>query len=535
MIRQSKGRRLAVQALALTSGMALAATALTSPASASSANNNTSKKLRAAVSAAEMSEHLTALQAIANANGGNRFSGLPGYDRSVDYAVGIFEAAGYQTTVQPFNYLASAVLGPGTLAKTAPGPTVTYVQNVDWGYLSQSDPGDVTAAVTPVDIQLGLGNTNTSGCDAADWVGFPAGNIALLQRGFCTFEIKIENAAAAGAVGAVFFNAGDTAGADRQGIPAVTFGAGNTSGIPGVGATYARGVEWVNTPGLRMRIAVDVVRTLKTTYNVLAETPGGDPENVVMAGAHLDSVAAGPGINDNGSGSAAILEVAQQMNKVKPTNKLRFALWGAEESNLVGSTYYMDTLPAAERAKIALYLNFDMIGSPNYVRFVYDGDNSKFPVGPNAAVGPPGSGAIEDLFHDYFASESLASAETAFSGRSDYGRFIFYGIPAGGLFTGAEGVKTPAEAAVFGGTAGVPYDVCYHQACDTFANVNQQGLEEMGDAVAHAVITYAFDTRSVNGEGKGHPVSPPGQHVDGIPAGAASATSGGLHDDHAVR
>ena len=228
MIRQSKGRRWAVPALALTSGMALAATALTSPASASSANNNTSKKLRAAVSAAEMSEHLTALQAIANANGGNRFSGLPGYDRSVDYAVGIFEAAGYQTTVQPFNYLASAVLGPGTLAKTAPGPTVTYVQNVDWGYLSQSDPGDVTAAVTPVDIQLGIGNTNTSGCDAADWVGFPAGNIALLQRGFCTFEIKIENAAAAGAVGAVFFNAGDTAGADRQGIPAVTFGAGTS-------------------------------------------------------------------------------------------------------------------------------------------------------------------------------------------------------------------------------------------------------------------------------------------------------------------
>ena len=124
---------------------------------------------------------------------------------------------------------------------------------------------------------------------------------------------------------------------------------------------------------------------------------------------------------------------------------------------------------------------------------------------------------------------------TAFSGRSDYGRFIFYGIPAGGLFTGAEGVKTPAEAAVFGGQAGVAYDVCYHQACDTFANVNQQGLEEMGDAVAHAVITYAFDTHSVNGEGKGHPVSPPGQHVDGIPVGAASATSGGLHDDHAVR
>ena len=534
MIRESKSRRRAVQVLALASGMALATTALTSPASASNGNNNTSKKLRAAVSAAGMSEHLEALQAIANANGGNRFSGLPGHDKSVEYAVGVFEDAGYETTVQPFQYLASAELGPGVLEKTAP-TTATYVQNVDWGYLQQSDPGEVTAPVTVVDIQLGIGNTNTSGCEAADWAGFPAGNIALVQRGTCTFEIKIENAAAAGASAVVFFNAGDAATSDRTGIPAVTLGAGNTSGIPGVGATYARGVEWANTPGLRMHVDVNTVRELKTTYNVLAETPGGDPENVVMAGAHLDSVGAGPGINDNGSGSAAILEIAEQMTKVKPTNKLRFALWGAEESGLVGSNYYVDNLSAAERAKIALYLNFDMIGSPNYVRFVYDGDNSKFPVGPNAAAGPPGSGAIEDLFHDYFASESLASAETAFSGRSDYGRFILYGIPAGGLFTGAEGVKTPAEAAVFGGQAGVAYDVCYHQACDTFANVNQQGLEEMGDAVAHAVITYAFDTRSVNGEGKGHPVSPPGQHVDGIPVGAASATSGGLHDDHAVR
>jgi Zn-dependent M28 family amino/carboxypeptidase len=480
-----------------------------------------------------MSEHLAALQAIANANGGNRFSGLPGHDRSVEYAVGVFEDAGYQTTVQPFQYLASAVLAPGTLAQTAPTPT-TYVQDVDWGYLQQSDPGEATAAVTPVDLQLGLGNTNTSGCDAADWAGFPAGNIALVQRGFCTFEQKIENAAAAGAVAVVFFNAGDAATPDRNGIPAVTLGAGNTSGIPGVGATYARGVEWAGTAGLRMHVDVNTVRELKTTYNVLAETPGGDPENVVMAGAHLDSVGAGPGINDNGSGSAAILEIAEQMQKVNPTNKVRFGLWGAEESGLVGSTYYVDHLTEAERAKIALYLNFDMIASPNYVRFVYDGDNSKFPVGPGAAAGPPGSGDIEALFHSYFAGVNLASAETAFSGRSDYGRFIFYGIPSGGLFTGAEGTKTAAEAAVFGGTAGVAYDHCYHQACDTFANVNQQGLEEMGDAVAHAVITYAFDTRSVNGDGKGHPVSPPGQDTAGTPVGAASA-SGGLHEDHAVR
>src|SRR6185503_13869004 len=117
-----------------------------------------------------------------------------------------------------------------------------------------SVPGDVTAAVTPVDIQLGLGNTATSGCEAADFAGFPAGNIALLQRGSCTFELKAENAAAAGAVGVVFFNQGDTTAPDRNGIPAVTLGDGYTGGIPAVNATYARGVEWANTPGLRMRL-----------------------------------------------------------------------------------------------------------------------------------------------------------------------------------------------------------------------------------------------------------------------------------------
>ena len=185
-------------------------------------------------------EHQQAFQHIADANGGNRFSGLPGHDASVDYVVDPLEAAGYDPVVQPFDYLAFAELGPSALQQTAPG-TVTYVQGVDFGVIDQSDPGDVTAAVTAVDLQLGLGNTSTSGCEAADFAGFPAGNIALLQRGTCTFELKAENAAAAGAVGIVIFNQGNTAAPDRQGIPAVTLTANNTSGIPVLGTTYALG------------------------------------------------------------------------------------------------------------------------------------------------------------------------------------------------------------------------------------------------------------------------------------------------------
>ena len=116
-----------------------------------------------------------------------------------------------------------------------------------------------------------------------------------------------------------------------------------------------------------------------------------------------------------------------------------------------------------------------MVGSPNYVRFVYDGDGSG--EGP---AGPPGSAQIEQLFTSYFASQSLASEPTAFDGRSDYGPFIAVGIPAGGLFTGAEGVKTAAQAAVYGGTAGVAYDPCYHQACDDHQQPEHQGLVRDG-------------------------------------------------------
>lgn len=520
--RSRTGTAWAIAALA--GGIALAG-ATSVPAQAEG-NNNTSRKLRQAVTLEGLMDHLESLQAIADANGGNRFSGLPGHDASVDYAVDVLEGAGYDVTVQPFDYLASFVEGPAALEQTAPG-TVTYEQGVDFDYLSQTDPGDVTAPVTAVDLQLGAGNKSTSGCQAEDFAGFPAGHIALLQRGECTFEQKIENAAAAGAVGALFFNQGDTDA--RKGLVGITLGAGNTSGIPALIATYDRGVEWSQTAGLTMRIMTDTVRESKTTYNVLAESRWGDPDNVVVAGAHLDSVPDGPGINDNGTGSAAILEVAEQMRKTHTTNRVRFALWGAEESGLVGAAHYVDSLSEEERDQIAMYLNFDMIGSTNFVRFVYDGDNSKFPAPEQSAAGPAGSGVIEQSFHDYFASVGLPSAESAFTGRSDYGPFIAVGIPSGGLFTGAEGVKTEEQAAVFGGTAGESYDPCYHQTCDDLGNVDGTVLHQMADAVAHAVLTFAMDASEVTGSGSGHPVSPPGQHVEGQPSGAAPV-DGGDHD-----
>jgi Zn-dependent M28 family amino/carboxypeptidase len=460
--------------------------------------NNTIDKLLECVTLEGVREHQAAFQAIADANGGNRFSGLPGHDASVDYVVERLTAAGYEPIVQEFEYLAFTPLGPSTLEQTAPAPTV-YVEGTDFQVMDQSDAGDVTALVTAVDINLVPPRASTSGCEAADFAGFPAGNIALLQRGTCSFEDKAENAAAAGAVGAIIFNQGNTP--DREGLINGTLGSTNTSGIPVVEATFARGEEWAGTPGLTMHIFTNVTRGTKTTFNVFAETEGDD-ENVIMAGAHLDSVGAGPGINDNGSGSAAILEVAEQMAKVKPRNMVRFAWWGAEESGLVGSTYYVGNLSESELDDITLYLNFDMVGSPNHVFFIYDGDDSD---GEGAGPGPDGSAQIEETFEAYFNAVDLPFKGTDFSGRSDYGPFIEAGIPAGGLFTGAEGIKTAEEAALWGGTAGEPYDACYHQACDTFDNVNLSALDANSDAVALATLQFAMSTENINGErGKGN-------------------------------
>jgi Zn-dependent M28 family amino/carboxypeptidase len=457
--------------------------------------NNTYPKILECVRVGQVREHQAALQEIADANGGNRFSGFSGYNASVDYVVETLEAAGYEPQVQTFDYLAFEVVGPSALQQIAPNPT-TYVEDVDFGAITQTDPGDVTAAVTAVDLQLGRGNTSTSGCEASDFAGFPTGNIALLQRGTCTFELKAENAAAAGAVGIVIFNQGNTDAEDRNNIPAVTLTANNTSGIPVLGTTYELGVTLANTPGLRMRVFANTLRRILPTANVLAEKTGATDDNVVMAGAHLDSVLAGPGINDNGSGSAAILEAAEQLAHVDTQNTLRFAWWGAEESGLVGSTNYVNGLSQADKDRIALYLNFDMVGSPNYVFMTQDADQSSF-VAPVTV--PPGSVQIEDLFESFYTLRGEPYDDAAFDGRSDYQAFINNGIPAGGLFTGAEVPKTAEQRAIWGGTVGEQFDPCYHEACDTFANNNAHALDVNADSIGFALLTYAYSTQSVNG------------------------------------
>lgn len=449
-------------------------------------NNNSVRKLLECVDAEGVQEHLAAFQEIADAHGGNRAAGTQGYDASVDYVAGLLSDAGYEVTLDPFEFNAFAPEGPSALEQVEPGQ-VAYVEDTDFGLLDQTDPGDVTAPVVAVDLDLGLGNASTSGCEPEDFAGFPAGAIALLQRGVCTFELKAENAAAAGAVGAIIMNQGDSDDPGRQGIPAVTLGNGNTSGIPVLGTTYALGTELAATDGLVMRVFANSSRVLTTSVNVLADSRHGDDDSVVVVGGHLDSVFEGPGINDNGSGTGTILEVALAMRKVRTHNAVRFAFWGAEEAGLVGSTDYVYTLPDEEREDIALYLNFDMLGSPNYARFVYDGDGDAF-----GLAGPDGSAEIEALFEGFYDDRGLAHEPTEISFRSDYAGFFDFGIPFGGLFSGAEGVKTPEQVAMYGGTAGEWFDPCYHQACDDIGNVSMEILDVNADAVAYATFTYAM-------------------------------------------
>jgi Zn-dependent M28 family amino/carboxypeptidase len=466
--------------------------------------NNTHDKLQECVTYEGVRAHQAAFQAIADANGGTRAAGTPGYDGSVAYVKETLEAAGYEVELNgfPFTYVP-----PATLTQLTP-----INEEYETGAFSGSGFGEVTGNVIPVDLALGNPAwptdpaNSTSGCEPSDFAGLdfsgPA-DIALIQRGACFFSVKAVNAEAAGAEATIIFNQGNSP--TRLGLivgnaSALPDGSPSNLTEPVVGASFLQGVA-LSQAGSTAYINVDPPQEV-TQYNVIAELPGRFDDNVVMAGAHLDSVQAGPGVQDNGSGSAAILETAVQMAKVKPSNTVRFAWWGGEESGLVGSTAYVAGLSQDEIDDITLYLNFDMIGSPNHVFFIYDGDDSD---GVGAGPGPEGSAQIEALFESFYDGRGIPYKGTDFSGRSDYGPFIAVDIPSGGLFTGAEGVKTDEEAAIWGGTAGDQYDPCYHLACDTFDNINEQAFDVNADAVAFSVLQYAMNTDSINGvKGKGN-------------------------------
>jgi Zn-dependent M28 family amino/carboxypeptidase len=485
-------------------------------------------KLRRALTVSEIREHQEKFQRIAEANQGNRAAATVGYESSVAYVKKRLKRAGYDVDLEPFDFPSWEEDSPPVMELVSPTPK-TYVPGgpedddnpaVDFITFEFSGSGDITAPVIPTnDIVIPPGpeaNSSTSGCEPTDFPAATAGAISLIQRGECTFVQKLENAEAAGAAGVILFNEGQP----LEGRQNVLFrSAPPYYPIPAVGASFAVDQElyaaYTANQNPTVHLSVDAITTPRVQYNVIADSKRGDPDNVVVVGGHLDSVEAGPGINDNGSGTGTILEIAEQIHELglKPRNQLRFAFWGAEEAGLIGSTAYVAQLTDAERRDILLNLNFDMLASPNFVRFVYDGNTDETEPPPGGS--PPGSDVIEREFLRYFRSQDLPTEPTAFDGRSDYGPFIAQGIPAGGLFSGAEVLKTPEQVEVYGGVADQQYDPCYHAECDTIASVfgfppglpalagnGAVSLDQLSDGAAHAAWHFAAERNPLRGKAK---------------------------------
>jgi Zn-dependent M28 family amino/carboxypeptidase len=418
--------------------------------------------------------HLAELQRIADANSGNRALGTPGYDASVEYVAGVLRGAGYDVQTPTFSARQFEVRQEQLAVDGQPVPVSAL------GFSPTTPEGGVTG---PLTLMVG------EGCNPADASAVTPGSIALVRRGTCTFAQKAAHAATAGAAGMVVINAEDTPLTDG------TLGEAATGVVPTGGVTRSAGDALAGRAGATVTLTLVTVLQETQSRNVLAQTRTGNPDEVVVAGGHLDSVPEGPGVNDNGSGVASLLETAVRLGASPPVaNAVRFAFWGAEEVGLVGSTAYVQGLPEEERNRIALYLNLDMVGSPNAGYLVYDGDDSDR---EGAGPGPAGSAAIERALVEGLTAAGAPAAGTDFSGRSDYGPFIAVGIPAGGLFTGAEEIKSPEEAQRWGGTAGEAYDRCYHQACDRLDTIDRTALDRNTDALAAALARFALSTEEL--------------------------------------
>lgn len=418
-----------------------------------------------------MREHLAALQAIADEHGGTRVVGSPGYEASVGYVLGVLGEAGYEVQTETVDMPAFEQRASTVLELVEPTAR-SWTDDVDLRAMIFSGSGEVTARVTPAE----------GGCEAADLYGFPEGDVALLEPGPCLRRDQVVNAQAAGASAVVFPYPGTAGGRplrptllypDGIEIPALCV-------TPEVGeALAARGGDPPT-----VHIAVEATSEWIQATSVIAQTPGGDPGRVVMLGAHLDSVMDGPGINDNGSGVAMLLELARWVATRETDATVRFAFWAGEEEGLYGSRDYVAGLADEDLDAIDAYLDLDMVASPNYVRYVM----ADAPAVPEIAEG---NARIQALFTGYFEALGQEVEPIDTGGGADHGAFAQAGVPVGGLFAGSADPKTPEQAELYGGEAGEPMDPCYHQACDTTANVSDLALEQFAGAYVAVLADLA--------------------------------------------
>jgi len=450
----------------------------TAPAAADYAQS-----LRQKVTADAMFGLLQQLQQIADRNGGTRAVGTPGYDASVDFVVKTLRDKGFDVQTPEFEF---RHFDPGPATLTVNGANVP-AQVMEYSVGTGPNGLNAPLVVVPTD--------DTPGCSASDYDGLPIkGAVALVDRGNCQFSVKESAAVERGAVALIIAD-----NVDENKVTG-TLGATSDIKIPVLAVGKGDGARLRSQPG-PTTMKVDAKVTTLKARNVIAQTKTGSTQNVVMAGAHLDSVKEGPGINDNGSGVAAILETAMQMgSSPQIQNAVRFGFWGAEELGLIGSQKYVQSLDENGLKDIALYLNFDMLASPNPGYFTYDGDQST-PPPPNeqAPRVPEGSAGIERTLVSYLTIAGKTAEDTSFDGRSDYDGFTKAGIPSGGLFSGAEEKKSAEQARLWGGDADEPFDPNYHKASDTLDNIDRIALGINGSGVAYAIGLYSQDIGGRNG------------------------------------
>jgi Zn-dependent M28 family amino/carboxypeptidase len=438
--------------------------------------------LRNKVTADAMMAHLKKLQDIANANNGTRAVGTPGYEASVEYVVNTLRNSGFDVQTPEF----SARVFHSEKGSVAVGGVTLDARALEY---SLGTPADGTTG------PLLLAPTgNGPGCAPADYDNLPVrGAVVLVERGTCPFSQKEDAAAQRGAAAMIVID-----NVDEQQMGG-TLGANTEVKIPVVSVTKSDGMTLRGKTGpatIKLNAGTQNVKA----RNIIAQTKTGSTHDVVMAGAHLDSVPPGPGINDNGSGVAAVLETAVQLgNSPQVHNAVRVGFWGAEELGLIGSRNYVDSLNVDALKDIALYLNFDMLASPNPGYFTYDGDQSLPADTRGQPVVPEGSAGIERTLVAYLKSAGKTAQDTSFDGRSDYDGFTLAGIPAGGLFSGAENKKSAEQAKLWGGTADQPFDPNYHQSGDTLDHIDRTSLGINGGGVAYAVALYAQDLGGRNG------------------------------------
>ena len=437
--------------------------------------------LRDRVTTEGMLTHLGALQDIADANGGNRAVGTPGYQASLDYVVRVLRDSGFDVQTPEFDVRVYKAEKPVLTVGEAQFDAVPLRYSAGTAGVS----GPLVAA--PAD--------DTPGCTPADYDGLAVkGAVVLVDRGSCRFTEKLAIAAELGAAAMIIAN-----NVDEEFMPGSLM-EDNSVTVPVVSVTKSAGALLRANPG-PTTLKLDASTTAVKSRNVLAQTKTGSAQDVVMLGGHLDSVPEAPGINDNASGVAALLETARELGAAPATrNAVRFAFWGAEEVGLVGSRKYIESLNADQLKDIALYLNFDMLASPNAGYFTYDGNQSTA-LGRGEGVPriPEGSAGIERTLVAYLEAAGKPAEDTSFDGRSDYDSFTLAGIPAGGLFAGAEEKKTAEQAQVWGGTADAPFDADYHKATDTLDQINREALGIQGGGVAYAAGLYAQSLDGRNG------------------------------------